>query len=263
MEGFRTKKSLGQNFLASQAHIRAIADAGELTKGEWVLEVGPGKGTLTKELLSRGTRVVAVEKDDRLIPYLKDIFRDDIGNGHLNIVHADILKTGARSLGLPNRGFKAVANIPYYITGAFLRQILSGENQPSRAVLLVQKEVAERAARSTKESLLSLSLKAYGTPRYIRTVPRGAFSPSPSVDSAVLVIEHISRDNFVNARHEKRFFELLKAGFAQKRKYLIRNLEPLSSQETLEGAFRTLSVDVRSRAEDIPLSVWLALARTL
>ena len=223
-----------------------------------MLEVGPGEGALTRELLSRGAHVIAIEKDHRLIPILTATFDREVYGKQLTLVEADALELDPANI-LP-ASYKVVANIPYYITGALLRKFLTTADQPSTLVFLTQKEVAERIARSKKESLLSLSVKAYGTPQYIKTVPRGAFAPPPTVDSAILRVEHISRKNFKNKEMEDRFFTLIHAGFAQKRKLLARNLEsvlgknaPLYMQEA--------SIPSKARAEDVSLKEWLCLSR--
>ena len=123
------------------------------------------------------------------------------------------------------KGYALVANIPYYLTGEIFRMFLESSNQPRSMTLLVQKEVADRiVARDGKESVLSLSVKAYGTPKQEFKVPRGAFKPAPNVDSAVLTIRGISRKNFTTQEEERRFFALLHAGFAHKRKYVRKNL---------------------------------------
>jgi len=158
-----------------------------------------------------------------------------------------------------NETYKVVGNIPYYITGALLKKFLSTEVQPSLLVFLIQKEVAERIARSKKESILSLAIKAYGIPRYIKTVPAGAFSPPPKVDSAILAVKNISRNNFRDAAHEQRFFDLLHAGFGKKRKLLASNLNPLLGEHTAEALERT-GVAKNARAEDVPLEKWLELS---
>ena len=256
------KKSLGQHFLQSPAYLRAIVDAAEVTTGDTILEVGPGEGALTRELLSRGARVFAIEKDHRLIPILTATFDREVYGKQLTLIEADALEFEVPLCSdfPPGKEYKVVANIPYYITGALLRKFLSSETQPTTLVFLTQKEVAERIARSKKESLLSLSVKAYGTPQYIKTVPRGAFAPPPTVDSAILRVEHISRKNFQNKEMEDRFFTLIHAGFAQKRKLLARNLEsvlgknaPLYMQEA--------SIPSKARAEDVSLKEWLCLSR--
>jgi 16S rRNA (adenine1518-N6/adenine1519-N6)-dimethyltransferase len=249
------KKSLGQHFLRSQGALAAVAEAADLKPGEYVLEIGPGDGALTKHLLNTGAHVIAVEKDRRLIPILTDMFA-----GQQFAVHeGDALEASLDSLDI-QAPYKVVGNIPYYITGALIKKFLTAEMQPSRLVFLVQKEVAERIARSNKESILSLSVKAYGAPKYVKTVPRGAFSPPPKVDSAILLVEDISRKNFTSATHEHAFFDLLHAGFGSKRKLLIRNVEKVLGNRAAE-AFMHADIAPNARAEDVPLTKWLALAQ--
>lgn len=256
------KKSLGQHFLHNAHYLRLIADAAEIKKGESVLEVGPGDGALTGELLARGARVVAVEKDRRLIPLLAEKFKAEIAAEQLTLVEADALHFDISKYGLRGGAYKLVANIPYYITGALLKKFLSGEAQPSRLVLLVQKEVAQRIAclpagrRAPKESILSLSVKVFGAPKFLAKVPRGAFTPPPAVDSAVLAVSDISRKNFSSAAQEKKFFELVKKGFASKRKLLLNNLG-----KNMVGALTLAQVAQNARAEDLTLAQWLTLAK--
>ncbi len=256
------KKSLGQHFLTSAPAIEHIVTAAALGPGDTVLEIGPGRGVLTKALLAKGCRVIAVEMDRDLIPVLEEMFRLELDAGQLRLIAGDIQEHLPATLGLQTRGFKVVANIPYYLTGLLFRLMLSGEVQPSCIVFLIQKEVAERITRSRKESLLSLSVKAYGTPRYVSTVKAGSFSPPPSVDSAILAIENISRSRFLDTESERRFFEVLKAGFAQKRKVLLRNLERFG-KENVEAAFAEAGLLPNVRAEDVSLETWFVLLRNL
>src|SRR3989338_4393315 len=187
------KKSLGQHFLHAKPYLNAVADAAHIKEGETVLEIGPGEGSLTSVLLERGAKVVAVEKDRRLVPLLREKFKHfDISR--FEVIEGDALEFDIAKLKIEN--FKLVGNIPYYITGALFKKFLTAPHQPSTLVFLIQKEVAERIARSKKESILSLSIKAYGTQKYIKTVPAGAFSPPPKVGSAILAVENISRSNF-------------------------------------------------------------------
>ncbi len=251
------KKSLGQHFLTSQSAVRAMVDAGAVQKGDTVLEIGPGKGVLTAELLVRGAHVVAIEKDTRMIPVLQERFADEIAGRQLQIIEADALEFDLSFLKATS--YKLIANIPYYITGALFEKFLSAAHQPTMLVFLVQKEIAQRIAREEKESLLSLSIKAYGTPKYVKTVPRGAFSPAPKVDSAILAVEGVSRKNFKNAAHEERFFALIKAGFAHKRKLLARNIEPILGDRSTE-ALAHAGILLNVRAEDVSLPKWLMLA---
>lgn len=238
------KKSLGQHFLRSAHYLSAVADAAIIEEGDTVLEIGPGDGALTSVLLERGAKVVAIEKDTRLIPLLKEKF----ASKKLEVVEADALDFEPSF-----KKFKVVGNIPYYITGALLKKFLSGPIQPTLLVFLMQKEVAERIAREKKESILSLSVKAYGNAKYVQTVPAGAFSPPPKVDSAILSVSEISRKNFVNRAHEEKFFELVKTGFGQKRKQLKSTLRVLLGE-------RAETLGTR-RGEDVSLEEWLLLAK--
>src|SRR3989338_1674227 len=167
------KKSLGQHFLHSASYLNAVADAADIQQGETVLEVGPGEGTLTEVLLARGAKVIAVEKDSRLISFLQNKF----AGKNFEVTEGDALDFEISKYRNIDH-YAVVGNIPYYISGALFKKFLTTEHQPSALVFLVQKEVAERIARSKKETIFSLSGKAYGTPKYIKTVPAGGrFSP--------------------------------------------------------------------------------------
>lgn len=253
------KKSLGQNFLTNTGIVASIADAASLSPNETVLEIGPGKGILTEELLKRGVRVIAVEKDTELIPLLQEKFKKEIKENRLALINEDIT-----TFQFPDsiKKYKLVANIPYYITGQILRQFLTAEKQPETMALLVQKEVAERIiARDEKESLLSVSVKAYGTPTFIKTVKAGSFTPAPKVDSAILLIRGISRDLFSNIS-EERFFEILHAGFAHKRKQLFGNLKAVFDENILREKMRKIGIPETKRAEDIKMEDWKSLSKT-
>lgn len=246
----RAKKSLGQNFLMHARIAERIALAAGLTPDDMVLEIGPGTGMLTRELLKLVKKVAAIEADNELFEKLKTDFADEIEDGRLELIHGDIRTFTIDSL---PEGYALVANIPYYLTGEIFRMFLASDNQPSSMTLLVQKEVAARIARAKKESILSLSVKAYGTPTYEFTVPRGAFCPAPKVDSAVLAVRDISRKNFASRAEEERFFALLHAGFAHKRKFVRKNLADVG---LLAG-----TIPEKARAEDLPLSVWISLSK--
>jgi 16S rRNA (adenine1518-N6/adenine1519-N6)-dimethyltransferase len=249
------KKSLGQHFLTSPSAVMRIIEAAHLTKKDTVLEIGPGTGVLTKELFSHAGKVIAIEKDGALVVQLQETYRHEIDAGMLEVIHGDILTIDRLSHGLFRASFKVVANIPYYITGAILRKLFSVEVLPTDIVLLVQKEVAERIARDTKESILSLSVKAYGTPKYIHTVKAGSFSPPPKVDSAILAIEQISRDFFTDIK-EVLFFDVIKAGFKSKRKFLINNIHSYGTKDILGNIFSHAGIPLTARAEDISLEKW-------
>ncbi|MEX0652166.1 MAG: 16S rRNA (adenine(1518)-N(6)/adenine(1519)-N(6))-dimethyltransferase RsmA [Candidatus Paceibacterota bacterium] len=255
------KKSLGQHFLIAPLIITKTVSAGTVTHDDVVLEIGPGNGALTKELLLTAKKVVAVEKDRALVEKLEVVFKKEIENGSLELIHDDILLCDFETLQLP-ASYKVVANIPYYITGILIRTLLTNKIKPKTIVLIVQKEIAERIARDKKESLLSLSVKAYGTPRYIGTIKAGAFNPPPKVDSAILLIENISL-GFFDTISEESFFTAIKAGFSSKRKQVINNLEKIENREKIVRVFEKLSLNQKIRAEDITLGVWKDILTTL
>lgn len=258
----RTKGAprLGQHFLRAPAAARALALAAGISPDETILEIGPGKGALTRELLRLCPRVVAIEKDEALAARLKEKFGESVASGALRVISADIRDVDASMLGI--RGaYVVAANIPYYITGDILRQFLSAARQPRAMALLLQKEVAQRIV-GNKESILSVSVKAYGTPRIVRKVPRSCFSPPPRVDSAVIAIEDISRDFFKDL-DEKHFFVVLHAGFSSKRKFLVNNLAKRFGRGEAERAFAACGLPPSVRAEDVPLIKWKCLAQKL
>lgn len=250
------KKSLGQNFLKSKSIIEDIINSSEIKNGDIVLEIGPGKGILTEELLKK-TSVIGVEKDGNLINYLNDKFKNEIDSGKLKLIHGDILNISVKEIVQEN--YKLIANIPYYITGALFRKILSCENKPESITVMVQKEVAKRiVSQNKKESILSMSIKVYGEPKYIKKVPARYFSPKPKVDSAILYIKNISSIYFEDIS-EKLFFKILNTGFAHKRKLLIRNLEVLYSLKVLNKVFESCSVSLKTRAENLTRENWKCL----
>ena len=255
----KAKKSLGQNFLKCGWVSGAMIDVADLQKGELVLEIGPGKGALTRKLLETGAKVLAVEKDDELFKFLQGEFAEYIENGQLNVVHKDIKEFSNKDL--QDLGeYKLIANIPYYITGEILRNFLSAEDKPVSATLLVQKEVVQRIV-SDKESILSLSVKFYGTPKLIKKVPANCFAPAPKVDSAILHID-IYADN-LNLYYEKSIFKFVKLGFKSKRKKLISNLSQEISKEESKQVFKKLEINENTRAEELDIDKWIDLVKHL
>ncbi len=271
----KAKKSLGQNFLKSGPALRKIVEAGEIKEGDIILEIGPGKGALTTKLLETAGKVIAVEKDNYLFEFLKEKFAKEVSEERLVLLNEDILEFNVGKSVLeffsgypaPHRhhsknskhfSYKIIANIPYNITGAILKKFLTGEHQPDCMVLMVQHEVAKRIMASDhKESILSISVKAYGEPKLVLKVPARYFSPSPKVDSAVISIKNISRNNFTGQNSEfseQKFWEIVKQGFAHKRKKLSGNLKGLLSLDVI-GDFAD------KRAEDLRLEDWIFLAK--
>jgi 16S rRNA (adenine1518-N6/adenine1519-N6)-dimethyltransferase len=257
----KAKKSLGQNFLKSEPALKKIIEAGEVSLNDIILEIGPGKGALTKKLLEKAGHVIAIEKDRNLVEFLKEKFEKEIKNKKLILVEDDCLKFNPKDYKLETKNYKLIANIPYNITGAILKKFLTEKNQPTMMVLMVQNEVAKRIlARDGKESILSISVKAYGTPKMEMKVPARYFSPAPKVDSAIISIKNISRDFFIkNKIEEDKFWEIIRAGFAHKRKKLSSNLK--KSKIYIENShINTLE---NKRAEELLLEDWINLVKAI
>ena len=262
--GVRPKKSLGQNFLADPVYLRKIAEAADLSRDDLVLEIGPGTGNLTEQLLARAGRVVAVELDRRMVEHLRQRFA---GDDHLTLVQGDILAADLPELLHPWLGqfaaFKVAANLPYYLTSAILRMLLESPSRPSLAALTVQWEVAQRiCAKPGDMSLLAVAVQWYSVPHIITRIPAGAFVPAPKVDSAVLRLE-MRPEPVAPIPSEEALFRVARAGFGQRRKQLRNSLsaglrlQPPQAESILRGA----GVDPTRRAETLSLDEWAALAR--
>jgi 16S rRNA (adenine1518-N6/adenine1519-N6)-dimethyltransferase len=251
------KKSLGQHFLISKRVVSLMTESAEIKKGDQVIEIGPGRGILTQALIEKGATVIAFEKDDSLIPFLIECFKKEIAQKKLRLIHGDILqiKNWSNEDWQKNVDgeYKVVANVPYYLTGLLFPLFLENTKQPKKISFLVQKEVAWRiTARDKKESLLSISVKCYGKPKYNGLVKRGLFRPIPKVDSAIITVSDISK-KFFNDMGEKEFFAFLKKGFAHKRKLLKNNTGLHSS------IFAKCGLAENLRAEDLCTENWKCL----
>ena len=254
------KRSLGQNFLIDESHLDRIIAAADLHQDDSVLEIGPGLGGLTQRLLMEASRVVAVELDDRLIELLKGQFALQ---PHLSIVHADILTVEPWTLfstDVPNQPapYKVVANLPYYITSAVLRHLLEADHSPTSAVVMVQKEVAERiCAAPGNLSILGVSIQFYAEPTLIHHLPSAAFYPRPKVDSAVLHLAVYPQPRLSNVTPDL-FFRIVKAGFSQKRKQLLNSLSSalMLPKPAILDALDRSSIDPKRRAETLSLDEW-------
>jgi 16S rRNA (adenine1518-N6/adenine1519-N6)-dimethyltransferase len=252
--GLRPDKKLGQNFLIDPSALVQVLEAAEIDVKSSVLEIGPGLGALTRLLARRARRVVAVELDANLLPPLYQVLAPF---SNVEIVEGDILAHDpARLMG--EAGYQVVANIPYYITSALIRNLLEASLKPQRLVLTVQREVAERICATPGDlSLLALSVQVYGKPQIVTLIPAGAFYPAPKVDSAVVRVD-LSDEPAIPPVDLETFFHLAKAGFSQKRKTL-RNalagglhLEKKEAGALLEAA----GVDPMRRAETLSLEEW-------
>ena len=252
------KKSLGQNFLTDQRVLERIVEAAEHGPEDIVLEIGPGLGTLTRLLAAEAGRVVAVELDQRLVKVLKQTLAD---LPNVEIIHGDILELNPADLlerHMAGLQYKVVANLPYYITSAILRHLLTAEVRPRLMVVTVQLEVARRiTAEPGDMSLLAVSVQFYGRPRIVARIKAGAFYPSPQVDSAVIRIDLDDRP-VVEVDDPDGFFEVVRAGFAQRRKQLRNALAAelnLPASEVAQALSRA-GVNPRRRAQTLSIEEW-------
>ena len=251
------KKSLGQNFLFDENVLARIVAAADLQPGDEVLEIGPGLGALTRRLAQKAERVVAVELDGRFLPILQAELAE---YDNVTLIHGDILEQNPAQLF--TRPYKVVANVPYYITGAILRHLLSAAHKPSLLVMTVQKEVAERVtAVPPNMSLLAVSAQFYGRVQRLAAIKAGAFWPRPDVDSAVIRLD-LREKRPLPLNEEAAFFRLVRAGFSQKRKQLKNNLRQLGlGKEEITAILEAAGVDGRRRAQTLTLAEWVAIYR--
>jgi len=250
------KKSLGQHWLKDRDVLQHIADSADIRPTDTVLEIGPGLGTLTSELLRQAEKVVAVELDDDLARKLPAQFPGK----NLQVVHQDILDFDLSTL--PD-DYVVVANVPYYITSKIIELLMNADNKPRTTVLLIQKEVAERlAAKPGNMSILAVSAQLYADIEVGDVVPAHFFTPPPKVDSQVIIL-NTRPQAFIPKDEEKAFFRVVKAGFSAKRKMLRGSLSGgLSiSKAEADALLIQAGIDPNARAESLSLEQWNALAK--
>lgn len=251
------KKSLGQNFLVEPAGLMKVINAAELSGSEEVLEIGAGLGSLTYLLAQTCARVTAVEIDNHMLEPLAEAMKPF---SNVQILPGDILELDPADL-VSSENYVVVANIPYYITSAIIRHLLEADVKPSRVILTIQKEVAQRIlARDGKMSLLSLSVFVFGEPEIAATIPAGSFFPAPDVDSAVLRIR-LHPEPLIPAARLDQFFKLAHAGFGQKRKTLRNSLSAGLNLPASETETRLLEANIEPsrRAETLSITEWASL----
>ncbi|MFZ1360483.1 MAG: 16S rRNA (adenine(1518)-N(6)/adenine(1519)-N(6))-dimethyltransferase RsmA [Candidatus Saccharimonadales bacterium] len=249
------KKSLGQHWLRDRQVLAHIADCAEVELDDTVLEVGPGLGTLTSELLRRANQVIAVEFDEELARKLPGQFPGKA----LEVVHSDILQYDTRDL---PAGYKVVANVPYYITSKIIQKFMTDANRPSVVTLLIQKEVAQRVAAYPGDmSILAVSAQLYADVSLGDVVPAVLFTPPPKVDSQVVTL-HTKPLELPHGIDEKQFFRIVKAGFSAKRKKLRSSLSGGLGVDasTADQLLQAAHIPPEARAEDLSLDEWRVLA---
>lgn len=248
------KKSLGQHWLFDSKSLGAICDAARIAPDDTVLEIGPGLGPLTVELTARAKQVIAVELDEELARKLPA----RVPAPNLQVIHADVLQFDLSQL---PAGYKVVANVPYYITSKIVQFLLASPTPPAIAVLLVQKEVAERlAAQPGDMSILAIAAQLYADVQLGPVVTADKFDPPPKVNSQVVVFARRSQPLFKDLDH-KLFFRVVKAGFGEKRKTLRNSLSGglAMKKEDVEIMLGKAGINPTDRAEKLSLQQWYAL----
>lgn len=248
------KKSLGQHWLKDREVLAKIADDAQITTEDTVLEIGPGLGTLTSELLRRAQKVIAVELDGELAAKLPGQFPGT----SLEVVNQDILSFDLTTL---PANYVVVANVPYYITSKIIQLLTTSKNKPRTIVLLIQKEVAERlAAEPGDMSILAVSAQIYAHVELSDVVPAEFFTPPPKVDSQVVIL-HTREQTLVPPEDEKLFFRVVKAGFSAKRKKLRSSISSglHISKPAAEMLLTETAINPDNRAEELSLDDWLRL----
>ena len=261
----KARKGLAQHFLTSRNILDKITAAADLAETDTVMEIGPGLGVLTKELVKRSGQVIAVELDARLAEILKTSLS---GFKNLSIVNRDVLEIEPGKLlqefAHGQNQYKVVANLPYYITSAVIRHFLEAAFKPTTMIIMVQKEIAQTiTAKPGQLSLLSISVQFYGKPGVVTYVPAECFFPAPKVDSAVLRID-LYPEPVVSVRSTESFFRLVKAGFTSNRKQIANSLAlglGLPKNDMLP-LLEKAGIDKKRRAETLSLEEWGNLYRT-
>ncbi len=257
--GIRPSKRLGQNFLIDKKVLRKIIKAADLKADDVVLEIGPGIGSITKELAKRTKEVIAVEKDPKMTEALKESIK---GAKNVKILTGDILGFRLSDLGLQT--FKVVANIPYYLTSHLIRKLLEAENPPELMVLIIQKEVAQRiCAKAPKMNLLAASVQFYAQPKIVSYISRNSFLPKPRVESAIIKIKPRPLPSPIPKSDLSKFFRILKAGFSQPRKQLLNSLSQGLNldKETIRIWLLKNGIQPSQRPESLKIRDWINLTR--
>ena len=265
--GFKFSKSLGQNFLIDDNVIDKIIDGARVKEGDKVIEVGPGIGTLTREMAKRAEKVVAVEIDKNLIPILKETLSDF---DNTEVVNEDILKVDINKLvdeKLSGGPIKLIANLPYYITTPIVMKFLEEDIPVTDIVVMVQKEVADRmnAVPSTKDyGALSVAVQYYCDTEIVAKAPRHMFIPQPKVDSTVIGL-HIREEKKYKADNEQLFFKTVKAAFGQRRKTLLNSLSSMGvlDKAKIKEVLAEAGIDEKRRGETLSIEEFANLSNII
>jgi len=286
--GVQPLKRLGQNFLTDKTALKKVITAAELKPTDIILEIGPGTGILTQELAKRVKRVIAIEKDKRMVEILEDALKNF---RNIKIIHGDIRKSdflpklgsdGSRTsikyqASMRSEGeeenqvlfaYKVVANLPFYLTAPVIRKFLEGKNPPKEMILIIQKEVAQRiCAKPPDMNLLAVAVQFYAKPKIISYISKKSFWPQPKVDAAIIKIPRFPKSqiyDWISETNKSLFFKIVKAGFSQPRKQLINNLSKKLkiNKDKVKNWLLENGVPPTQRAETLTVEDWIKLARS-
>lgn len=257
---FKFSKSLGQNFLVDDSVPRDIVLGAEVDENDLVIEIGPGVGTLTAQLLNKAKKVVAIELDNDLIPILTEEIGD---NPKFTLIHNDALKVDFNEIIGEEKSVKLVANLPYYVTTPIIVKLLKENYKFKSLTIMIQKEVAERinADPGNKDyGALSLLVQYYCDTRIVRKVSPQSFIPRPKVDSIVIRLDRLDAPK-VSVENEKLFFEIIRSSFNMRRKTLWNGVKNIGlSKENLELAFKEADIDPKRRGETLNIDEFALLS---
>lgn len=257
---FRFTKSLGQNFLTDDTVLDDIVEGANITKDDYVIEIGPGVGTLTKELLKRAKKVTSIELDSKLIPILEEELSS---YENFNLINKDALKVNYKELIGDEKSVKVVANLPYYVTTPIIANLLNDKLNIKSITIMIQKEVAERinGEPGTKEyGAFTLLAQYYCDTKIIRNVPPSCFIPAPKVDSIVIRLDKLEKPR-VEVKDEKLFFNIIRQSFNMRRKTLWNSMKSLGlSKELQEKAFDEAGINPTRRGETLTIEEFATLS---
>lgn len=266
MEKYNIKadKSLGQNFLIDDEAVTGIIEAASISKDDLVIEIGPGLGTLTKELLARAGKVICIELDKRMIEILKDRFAM---YENFKIINDDVLKVNLHELIEKEKlvNTKIVANLPYYITTPIIMKLLEERLDIETITVMIQKEVADRLVTKPgtgDTGAITYAINYYTNPKRVLEVQNTSFIPAPKVNSSVIQLE-VLHEPKVKVENEAKLFDVIKTAFMQKRKTLVNaltNSGKYGSKEQIEKALIELNIDLRIRPEKLTLEEFTKLS---
>lgn len=261
--GLRANKKLGQNFLINEEIINQIIEKADVNKNDTIIEIGPGLGSLTAKLLENANKVIAIELDSNMSNILKERF---CLYDNFELIEKDVLKVDLNEIVEKYDSVKVVANLPYYITTPIIMKLLEERLKLKSITVMVQKEVGERfcAVPNSKEyGAITISINYYTKPEIIIDVPKENFEPMPEVDSCVIKLD-VRDVPPVELKNEKDFFNLIKAGFSQRRKTINNSLASMGiSKEKIKNVLEKLSIDSKLRAENLTMEQFADISNNM